>query len=225
MSLPDCRIKFPPPLVDFVNDVGVTGQPHDSYPAPGQQARYDWMRLYLIGLLSNQACAEEPSNYREGTLWFDVSSETLGPVLKIRRNDNWVSLSDAIDLQGVSLTDWFVYANSILASAAPELYFYGSVTSSNTSQIQIPTLLHTKMYADTRAFVTINPSSPQLQSAANQNVQGLVQYRPIILGPQDVDIVSYTISLKSIILEQGDTYMVSLRRIPDNCYISATVPI
>lgn len=224
MPLPDYRIKFPPTLVDFQNEVGITGQDHDSYPAPGQQARYDWLRLYLIGLLSNQASSEPPVNYREGTCWLDMSVSP--PVLKIRLDSQWVSISDAIDLNGISLSSWVSNASAILSTASPELFFSGKVTSNTVTQIPIPVSLQSQVYSDTRAFVTVNSASAQLNLSENQNLSAVIQYRPIILNPNDVEILAgTTISLSTIILEKNDTYMVSLRRIPNTYYDITTQQI
>jgi hypothetical protein len=113
-TTPDYRIKFPAPTIDFTDDVGTTGQDHDNYPSPGTQARYDWMRLMLIGLLTHQASYEEPTQYRDGTVWYDL--ETLE--LKIWQSGDggssgaWTKLSDVImvGLAGttpVSLTNFY----------------------------------------------------------------------------------------------------------------------
>lgn len=101
----DNRIRLPGPKINFADDVGVTGQDHDDYPEPGQ-ARYDHLRMYLIGLLSNQSGPQPPTQYRDGTVWFDTS----GPkgVLKIRDRSEWRHLAEAIQLApDVTLADWF----------------------------------------------------------------------------------------------------------------------
>ena len=59
-NIQDNRLQFPPTLIDFVNVVGETGQAHDNFPEPGQ-ARYDWMRMAIIGLLSLQSSALPPT--------------------------------------------------------------------------------------------------------------------------------------------------------------------
>jgi hypothetical protein len=106
--LPDNRIRLQAPPIDFEDDVGNTGQDHDDYPDPGQ-ARYDWMRMYLIGLLANQASFNEPVNYRKGTPWFDLNTMTL----KIRTGEGvagttWSDFSDVIQVStGLTLKDWF----------------------------------------------------------------------------------------------------------------------
>jgi hypothetical protein len=80
MSDLDNRIRLDMPIVDF-SLAGDTGQVHDEYPAPKTQARYDYMRTFLIGLLSNQSCDEtvdgEPFQMRTGTLWFKKVAQLL----------------------------------------------------------------------------------------------------------------------------------------------------
>ena len=98
-STPDYRIRFPAPTINFGSEVGLTGQTHDNYPAPNSQLRFDWMRLYLLGLLSNQASYHEPTQFREGTLWLDLN----GPELRIRQNDEWASLASVINVQPQTL--------------------------------------------------------------------------------------------------------------------------
>ena len=115
-ELPDNRMRFPAPPIDFEGDVGETGQDHDNFPEPGQ-ARYDWMRMAIIALLSNQASYDEPVNYRAGTFWFDL---TTG-ILKVRMGDGvagteWKDFSEAIQVtDGVTLKDWFDAINTTLA--------------------------------------------------------------------------------------------------------------
>ncbi len=62
----DNRIRFPSAKIDFAVDVGLTDQEHDGFPGPGQPPRYDWMRLFLHGLLSHQSSESEPTEYRSG---------------------------------------------------------------------------------------------------------------------------------------------------------------
>jgi hypothetical protein len=102
MSLPDNRIRFPSALIDFTTDVGVTGQEHDNYPAPGQ-ARYDWLRMYLLGLLSCQSSHTEPTQFREGTWWFDLN----GPEMKVRVGGNWRPASEVIMAGSLTLAEFY----------------------------------------------------------------------------------------------------------------------
>jgi len=80
MTDKDNRIRLDEPIVDF-DKSGTTGQLHDEYPTPKTQARYDRMRTFLIGLLSNQSSDEEvdgaPFEKRTGTLWFKKKSKFL----------------------------------------------------------------------------------------------------------------------------------------------------
>lgn len=96
MSTPDYRMRFPAGLIDFAADVGLTGQDHDNYPAPDQQARYDWMRLTLIALLTHQASASEPTQYREGSVWYDLNSNTFKVYMGI--TEGWQPLSKVINV-------------------------------------------------------------------------------------------------------------------------------
>ena len=63
-------------LIDFVADVGIASQDHDNYPPPQGQARFDHMRMAIIALLSQQASFSEPTQYRDGTPWFDLTDQT-----------------------------------------------------------------------------------------------------------------------------------------------------
>ena len=119
--LPDDRINLQPPLVDF-SLVGTTGQAHDTFPAPGQ-ARYDWMRSYLIGLLSHQSSFEEPIEFRLGTTWFDLNTSSFKyragatqPII-LNEGDSWLSLSNGIQLDtGLTLQDWFLQVQALLVN-------------------------------------------------------------------------------------------------------------
>jgi hypothetical protein len=116
MPLPDNRIRIQPPLIDFESDVGETGQNHDNFPDPGQ-ARYDWMRMFLIGLLANQASYDEPVNYRKGSFWFDLNTS----VLKVRTGEGvagteWSNFAEVVEVtDGVTLKDWFDAVSAGLA--------------------------------------------------------------------------------------------------------------
>ena len=99
----DNRIKFPATAIDF-NEVGVTGQDHDNYPAGSQQARYDWMRMVIIGLLSCQSSDAEPTQYRDGTWWFDLTTLSM----KIRIGEAWEPAAKVLALaEGVSLYEFY----------------------------------------------------------------------------------------------------------------------
>lgn len=156
----DNRIKLPATLVDFVNDVGTTGQDHDSYPEPGQ-ARFDLMRLFLIGLLSNQSSADDnpPTEFRTGTIWFRRTTNAI----QIRINDNWVPLANAIELiqdsDSISLSDWFTSVETQLESVVPRHTWSGSSVADGIASITVPNSLQDKIEAiksSTRPLVYIN---------------------------------------------------------------------
>jgi len=145
MALPDNRIRIQSSLIDFDDDVGTTGQDHDSFPEPGP-ARYDTMRMFLIGLLAHQASYDEPTNFRKGTIWLDLNTFTLS----IRSGDGaagteWSDLSDAIQVSsGLSLKDWFDAVSGSLAerlvssaelAAAIGTFFTADVSGNITSFI------------------------------------------------------------------------------------------
>jgi hypothetical protein len=140
MTTPDQRIRLPGAKIDFSTEVGTTGQDHDTFPAPGQ-ARYDHMRMYLLGLLSNQASYNEPTQYREGSFWFDLNTLTI----KQHINGAWSSLSEAIllDQDGstvTSLADWYKSTVDVVNSIKPDVTFSGAVTTVATV-ISIPSTL------------------------------------------------------------------------------------
>lgn len=159
MSAPDYRIRFQAPLIDFDAQVGNEGQDVDGYPTPYGQARYDHMRMVILGLLAQQASSSPPTQFRNGTPWFDLNSETI----KIRRKDEWVSLSESIRLDETSSNDspttlqtWYDSVNGIIRSLQNELYFGGAVLSVGIDSIPIPLSIRGFLDNSSRAFVYIN---------------------------------------------------------------------
>lgn len=189
MAAPDARLRFPPTAIDFDADVGITGQDHDNYPRPGDQPRYDWMRMYLIALLSHQAAAEAPAQFREGTLWFNL--EQL--MFEVRSDEAWRSVAECIKVaetdEGVitSLAAWYESVAGRLASLAPTATFSGYCqTSGGIRVIPIPAAQRAAGLG-TKPFIWINgllidprltayggpaaaPTSVQLTGAAVLNV-------------------------------------------------------
>lgn len=156
MATSDNRIRFDSAKIDFATSVGVTGQDHDSYPAAGQQPRYDWMRMFLIGLLANQSSASEPTQYREGTTWFDTTEDTL----KIRRQGSWVSVAEAIKLgeasDGSAVTLQGLYATiRTLIGNKPTQTFSGTCSNDGVASIPIPASLRSGCGTGSRAFVYV----------------------------------------------------------------------
>jgi hypothetical protein len=137
MTLPDNRIRLPSPLIDFTGDVGDTGKAHDSFPEAGP-ARFDHMRMFLIGLLANQASFQEPIEFRLGSWWFDLNSG----IFKYRADEgatidtdgaNWVSLANAIELMdGLTLQQWYdqikdtIEAVPVAVDGVEETYIAGA---------------------------------------------------------------------------------------------------
>lgn len=200
--LPDNRIRLPGPNIDFTNDVGVTGQDHDTYPSAGQQPRYDWMRMYLIGLLSNQSSYTAPSQKRVGTLWFNLNDSSLN----IYTDDGWVSLADTIYISAtMTLSDWFTEVGNNLTTYGLERSFCGHCTADGVSSIAIPTSLRSTITDTSRAFVYING---------------------LLVRPIDVVMNSTTISLlNDITLSDGDKFVVSIREIPDIAFITTSISV
>ena len=132
MTLPDNRMRFDPGPIDFATEVGLTGQDHDDYPMVATQPRYDWMRMSLIALLSQQSSYDAPTQYREGTPWFDLNTM----VLRIRRNSQWVPYASAVLLEDDTTLAEF-YAEYKALNLSPTVRFYGTATSVSTS-ITIP---------------------------------------------------------------------------------------
>jgi hypothetical protein len=135
----DNRIALPPTLIDFTA-VGVTGQDHDEFPAPAQQPRYDWMRLYLIGLLANQSATERPTQFRTGTIFYNKSTNAF----EYHDGDDWQDIASGIVLDGsdtdniVTLASWFAEATSQLASIRPRVTWSGDVLDRDITTIEIP---------------------------------------------------------------------------------------
>jgi len=132
MTTPDQRIRLPGAKINFSTDVGTTGQDHDTFPAPGQ-ARYDHMRMYLLGLLSNQASYSEPTQYREGSFWFDLNTLTF----KVYVNGSWSSLSETISLDQdgstiTSLADWYKSTADAVNSIKADVTFSGKAANAAT---------------------------------------------------------------------------------------------
>lgn len=209
MALPDYRIRFPAPLIDFATEVGLTGQAHDNYPSPGTQARFDHLRLYLIGLLTNQASFTSPSEYSEGTIWFDLNNLSFKAFI----NNSWSGIANGIILDDgertITLADWYKNeATVILKSLAPEIVFGGRSTVNNVSRIPIPINLNVYLFSDSRVFLTVNT---------------------ITLDPREVSIISIGsqkyIEISPNELEANDVFYVSIRRIPDETFSTENVII
>lgn len=143
MSDKDNRIRLDMPIVDF-GLAGETGELHDKYPKPKTQARYDLMRSFLIGLLSNQSSDEEvdgaPFEKRTGTLWFKKKAK----LLEIFNGEEFQDLSKYI---GITVNDEKVSLESVILKmllglqySAPRVIWCGRFVygSENINNIVIP---------------------------------------------------------------------------------------
>jgi len=206
--LPDYRIRFSSAKTNFETEVGLTGCDHDNYPQPGGQARYDHMRLYLIGLLSQQASYDAPVEKRAGTPWFDLNTLSL----KIWNGDEWVGYSSSIvvdesDDNVITLDAWYKSTQNILASLAPDVVFTGSCTIDGVNSITIPSSVQNSLYSDSRVFLYINGS------LVNPHYCSLLGNPPT------------TIRLSNIELSNGDTFVVWMRRIDSTNFVNSSVTI
>jgi hypothetical protein len=208
MPTPDNRLRFPSTLINFTTDVGIASQDHDNYPPPQGVARYDHMRMVVIALLAQQASFDEPSEYRNGTPWFDLNTNTL----KIHTSSGWVNYSEVIalgepDTDGnyTTLAEWFDTTNSALSVLAQEVVFNGRSTSSNVVDIAIPGQLQAFIYLDTRCYLYING---------------------LLVDPRNCSILcTSTIRLSNVSLSTNDEFTVILRRVPDNSFYAPTVTV
>lgn len=210
MALPDCRIRFPSGRIDFSTDVGLTGLDHDDYPLPGGQARFDHMRLFLIGLLAQQASYSAPSEYRDGTPWFDLNTLSL----KIWNGSEWVSYASTIALTDpdddgavVTLADWYAAAQPVLDTLSPEIVFSGSCVTNNTTNIPIPSSAQAYASTDSKVFMYIN---------------GLLidPHNCVLIGSPPT-----TIQLSNVELSSGDVFTVMIRRMNAAAFVDSTITI
>jgi hypothetical protein len=218
----DNRIRFSTSAIDFTNDVGLTQQQHDTYPSPNTQARYDWMRMYLIGLLSNQSSCDQPSQYRPGTMWYQMDCPNTGNGYYKAYDcltDTFTDLSDYIkafdSIDGnVNLTS-FINSTRISLGAITnatgalnvEIILYGNVTSVATNEIIVPAEMQSMLGSDYVPFVYFQNDAAKTSA---------VPFPGMTLIPADEVVLSPAydkVTLLNIFLTNGDKYMVSFRRI------------
>lgn len=200
------KIDLSPNKIDFSSVI--TGQLHDNYPPEGGQARFDHMRTFLIGLLSNQSDTTQPVERRDGTLWFDTNSMTL----KIYSNGQWHMLSDVIAVSQqnddvITLSEWYDNIVNIISSSAAPVVFSG-VATSTTQVISIPTSLRQYLYGDSRAFVYVNG---------------------MLIDPRNSQILPSNnptyIQLSHDTLNNSDTFTVEIKRIASATFYTPTVNV
>lgn len=200
----DNRIRLSSALIDFANEVGLTGQDHDNYPAPNSQARYDHFRMFMIGLLSNQSSESEPTQYRDGSLWFDLNDN----ILKINVSGVWLDLANVLNLGSLTLQQWFDQAASIIASSAPEIVYNVNITAGGVTQLDIPASLISKITTNARCFVYQNG---------------------LLIDPRNTTVVGAPppprINISNTTLNSGDKLTVIIKSIPSDYFYTPTISI
>jgi len=213
MALPDNRIRIPTTRINFETEVGVTGQDHDTFPAAGQQLRYDAFRMYLIGLLANQSSESEPAEFRLGSLWFDLTKL----LIKIRSTNSsgtdWLSLASAIQVDTdsggnpVTLADWYASASGVISGFKSEVVFSGQSSGNGINVVSIPESLRSSISSTARCFFYING---------------------LMLDPRKSSLFGTpadTIRLSGTSLSNGDTYTAIIRSVPDATFYSPSVNV
>jgi hypothetical protein len=205
MSTPDYRIRFDAPRIDFDNNVGNLSQDIDNYPQPNSQARYDHMRMVILGLLANQASENEPSQYREGSLWFDLKTEEL----KIRKGENWVDISESISLgEDLSLKSWYESTSESLKSIKSEIIYHGTVISLGITSIPIPQTVRKFIDNNSVPLVYLNGILLETQSVAINS----------IINPTAINISSQNVP-------QNSKFTVIIKNLPTTNYIEEPIII
>ena len=196
--LPDFRIKFPSDKIDFDEDVfagAPDGQDINDFPSPGQ-ARYDWMRMAIIGLLANQASIEEPTNYKIGTIWFHLADNFY----KYYDGNNWEEIAKAIKINDISLYDWSEIVQQSVGRVTQTASFSGKSDANNVAEIDIP--------------------MDALDAAAYENNHPILFKNQLLIDPRLTDfnidrnkILLLTNSSGSIKLNKNDVYTILIQKL------------
>ena len=134
--LPNYTIRFPSTKIDFENDVhggSSDGQDINNYPEPGQ-ARYDWMRMVVIGLLANQSSEEEPTNRKIGTLWMNLNDNFF----KYFNGEEFTEFAEAIRIGDMNLDEWTKLAEDTIGKTTESATFSGVIETTNITEIDVP---------------------------------------------------------------------------------------
>ncbi len=214
----DNRLKFPSTLIDFT-EVGLSGQEHDYYPAPGQ-ARYDTLRLYLIALLANQAAASAPTQYREGTLWFNNNDKSLqlAAIRTVAGAPTFDTVSKNIALEvGVTLDDWYNSVKghltgdnitpSIGAGVGAGVGAVGSISGSDTAGIITLTTGTTPLASTIVLIVTFGTAwatVPQLVRLDPANLNAST--RTVYSDSSTLSRTAFTVNIGTVALIANTAY-------------------
>lgn len=203
MPLPDNRLRYPAPRIDFEAEVGLTGQDHDNWPSAQGQARYDWFRMAFIALLANQSSYDTPTQYREGTFWYDLNTGTL----KIYREGSWSDLAEAIQVSPVySLSSLVQTLEAILPTISPNITWSGICNADQSANIPIPASVQTALVpAKSKALVYINGS---------------------LLDPRTCTILGNSVvKLSGTQLVQGDRFTVTIQGYDSTHFVTDTIAV
>ena len=210
MTLPDNRMRFDASLIDFTNDVGIANQAHDNFPGPNQAPRYDWLRIMFISLLSSQSSYDEPTQYRDGTTWFDLSNLTL----KIYASGAWRPLAEVLSVvEGTTVSDtttlaeWYTSIQSTLISSAPDATFSGRCTEDGIVTIIVPEAI--------RDGIDIDNSRP------------IIYKNGLLIDPRDSEFhTAITIRLRNgVTLDTDDEFTVFIQNISPRLFYAPDVVI
>jgi hypothetical protein len=136
-NIVDFRIRFPSSLIDFNEDVfgeSPDGQEINDFPYPGAQARYDWMRMIIIGLLANQSSTATPINYKVGTIWMNLNDNFY----KYFDGISFAEIAKAIRIGNISLDAWATVVQDTVGKVTDEATFSGVVVVNKITEIAVP---------------------------------------------------------------------------------------
>jgi len=198
MTIPDYRIRFPSDKIDFDEDVygnSPDGQDVNDYPAAGQ-ARYDWMRMVVMGLLANQSSEDEPLNYKIGTLWMNLNDEFY----KYFNGEEFSEVANAIRIGDMNLREWSELAEETIGKVTEAASFSGTAEVNHVTEIDIP--------------------DAAITSAAYLNNHPVIYVNNLLIDPR---LTSFNIDrskvmlldneIGSLELKKNDTYIVLIQRL------------
>lgn len=187
MTLPDYRIRFPSNKINFPEEVyggSDDGQEINEFPQPGQ-ARYDFMRLAIIGLLANQSSTEEPINYKLGTLWYNLNDEFL----KFYDGENFDEIAKAIRIGDMSLHDWSELVQDTVGRITEPATFSGISNANHVVEINVP--------------------EDALQAASYENNHPILYINGLLI---DLRLTSFNTERNKVLLLNNDVGSVELMR-------------
>jgi len=206
MNMPDYRIRFPSAKIDFDDDVyagSPDGQDVNNYPVPGQ-ARYDWMRMVIIGLLANQSSIEEPLNYKMGTMWYNLNDLFF----KYFDGTEFSDIANAIKVGNMNLTNWSELVEDTVGKVTEAASFSGVAIANNITELDIP--------------------AEALISAAYSNNHPVMYKNGLLVDPRLTD---FNVDRKKVLLldntdgsvdlKRNDTYIIMIQRL--DIMVSETV--